>query len=371
MPVAFHSRGRADTRGRLGPAFYAGLNDDELPPPGALAEATMRGRGILSILDPSNAAPPDSALAPGYLPDQSPIAYPGRPQMSGIEIAGEPTGGETMAPEALSEVPRSTSGILSYPELFSIAPDGRPIQAPDVGQKDPILNRPSAPGLADALPDAAPAVLSPLGDVFFQEPARDAGEEKRKSSIGHADDLESLIPLWGAGRNTLADLEEGNYGSAALNGAMFLSDLFLVGAPAKFIAKAALTGARKGGLKGAREAARYAVMGPIRAEEPSHTKWKYVRSQLGKHGMLEKYQHGHHWIVHRNEGIGRHIPDAIKNHPLNIIGMPKDLSVHGRLHGPYKGLPQYNALQKYWYGTPLWFKNLKLDLALHGSDLVR
>ncbi|MFM9718811.1 hypothetical protein, partial [Streptomyces galilaeus] len=76
MPVAFHSRGRADTRGRLGPAFYAGLNDDELPPSGALTEATMRGRGILSFLDPSNAAPPDSLLASGYLPDQLPITYP-------------------------------------------------------------------------------------------------------------------------------------------------------------------------------------------------------------------------------------------------------------------------------------------------------
>jgi hypothetical protein len=360
VPVVFHSRGRADTRGRLGPAFYAGLNDDELPPPGALTEATMRGRGILSFLDPSNAAPPDSSLAPGYLPDQSPITYPGRPQMSGIEIADEPNGGETMAPGALSEAAWPALGILSYPGLSDIPPD-----------EDPILTRPSHPDPTDASPDAAPAVLSPLGDVFFQDPPRDAGEQKRKGSIGHATDLESLIPLWGAGRNTLADLEEGNYGSAALNGAMFLSDLFLVGAPAKFIAKAALTGARKGGLKGAREAARYAVMGPIRAEKPSHTKWKYVRSQLGKHGMLEKYQHGHHWIVHRNEGIGRHIPEAIKNHPLNIMGMPKDLSVHGRLHGSYKGLPEYNYLQKYWYGTPLWFKKLNVDLALHGSDLVR
>lgn len=360
MPVAFHSRGRADTRGRLGPAFYAGLNDDELPPSGALTEATMRGRGILSFLDPSNAAPPDSLLAPGYLPDQLPITYPGRAQMSAIEIADEPNGGETMAPGALSEVARPELGILSYPGLSGMPPD-----------EDPILTRPSHPDRTDASPDAAPAVLSPLGDVFFQDPPRDAGEQKRKGSIGHATDLESLIPLWGAGRNTLADLEEGNYGSAALNGALFLSDLFLVGAPAKFIAKAALTGARKGGLEGARKAGRYAIMGPLRAEKPTHTRWKYVRSQLGEHGMLEKYQHGHHWIVHRNEGIGRHIPEAIKNHPLNIIGMPKDPSVHGRLHGRYKGLPKYNALQKYWYGTPLWFKNLKLDLALHGSDLVR
>jgi len=52
---------------------------------------------------------------------------------------------------------------------------------------------------------------------------------------------------------------------------------------------------------------------------------------------------------------GEKVPDAIKNQPWNIKPMPR-AEVHGRITGPYKGKPQFNALERYWYGTPAWSK---------------
>ena len=30
--------------------------------------------------------------------------------------------------------------------------------------------------------------------------------------------------------------------------------------------------------------------------------------------------------------------------------------IHGRIHGRYRGKPQFNQAQRYWYGTPAWSK---------------
>ncbi|MFZ4066841.1 MAG: amidohydrolase family protein [Phenylobacterium sp.] len=49
-------------------------------------------------------------------------------------------------------------------------------------------------------------------------------------SVGHPELLESLIPVWGSGREAVADFQEGDYAGAALNGALAASDLFLAGA---------------------------------------------------------------------------------------------------------------------------------------------
>jgi hypothetical protein len=49
------------------------------------------------------------------------------------------------------------------------------------------------------------------------------------------------------------------------------------------------------------------------------------------------------------------VPDAIKNQPWNIKPMPS-AEVRGRITGPYKGKPQFNVAERYWYGTPAWSK---------------
>lgn len=51
----------------------------------------------------------------------------------------------------------------------------------------------------------------------------------------------------------------------------------------------------------------------------SHT-WGATRSWMNSRGImtLRSGQHRHHWLFERNQGIGRFVPDAIKNQPWNI-----------------------------------------------------
>jgi hypothetical protein len=151
--------------------------------------------------------------------------------------------------------------------------------------------------------------------------------------IGHPGTLESFIPVWGSGREALADLEEGKPVSAAFNAGLAALDLTGIGMLDKVLAK--------GGI--------YAVKGAI-GESAAQGGWRAVRRKMGDLKILEPYQHGHHWFIPQN-GWGKKVPNLIKNHPANIHGMPSR-EIHGRLHGRYKGKPEFGFLHKYWHGTP-------------------
>lgn len=155
-------------------------------------------------------------------------------------------------------------------------------------------------------------------------------------SVGHPGFAESLIPVWGSGREAVADFQEGNYAGAALNGALAASDLFL----AESIAK----GLAKGGFYIAEDLAKKAPYG-----------WKKeVRPWMGEKGHLKPRQHGHHWAIPQ-KGWGKQVPDAIKNQPWNIKPMP-DATTHGRLEHRVGDLPRFNPVERYWHGTPAWSK---------------
>jgi hypothetical protein len=81
---------------------------------------------------------------------------------------------------------------------------------------------------------------------------------------------------------------------------------------------------------------------------------------MGKNGLLEAGQHGHHGIIPRG-GWGKYVPESIKNQPWNITAMPSR-EVHARIHGPYKGLPQYGRVERYWRGSPDWAKTAHVAL---------
>ena len=193
-------------------------------------------------------------------------------------------------------------------------PGGPPLQSSTIGTRPPTSTT-SAP-----VPQAAnPSLFDQAGQAFSQW--------QHSKPIGHPGFAESLIPVWGSGRDAVADLQEGDYPGAALNGALAISDLI----PAKAVAGALDKGMWKAG---------------------SHT-WAATRKWLGKEGYLEAGQHGHHWLIPRN-GWGKDVPDWLKNHPWNIKGMPSP-EIHGRIHGRYNG-PQFNPAQRFWYGTPAWWK---------------
>ena len=172
---------------------------------------------------------------------------------------------------------------------------------------------------------------------------RDQETPHKSASVGHPGFAESLIPVWGSGREAIADFQEGDYAGAALNGALAASDLFLAGSVAKGLAK--------GGI--------YMIKGPL-GKSVAGQEWKAVRSKMGKMGLLDKHQHGHHAFIPQK---ATDVPAAIRNHPLNIKGMPTEVrngrgysEMHGRIHGPYGGKPQFNRAEGYWYGTPTWSK---------------
>lgn len=81
---------------------------------------------------------------------------------------------------------------------------------------------------------------------------------------------------------------------------------------------------------------------------------KEVRPWMVEQGYLKKGQHVHHWAIPQN-GWGKSVPERIKNQPWNIKPMPDGpagAEMHGRMTGPYKGKPQFNAVERYVHGTP-------------------
>jgi hypothetical protein len=145
----------------------------------------------------------------------------------------------------------------------------------------------------------------------------------------HPGVAESVVPVWGSGREAVADALEGDVVGAVVNTGLALSDL----APGAYALKAGAKGAVK--LAG------------------SHT-WNATRKWMGKNGLLEAGQHGHHGIIPRN-GWGKIVPDGIKNQPWNITAT-RNVEDHMRIHGPYRGQPQYGQVERYWRGSPDWAK---------------
>jgi len=72
----------------------------------------------------------------------------------------------------------------------------------------------------------------------------------------------------------------------------------------------------------------------------------------------------HHWYIERNSKVGKWLrskfenADAFINHPLNLNPLAK--GVHRRFTGKWGNLGRFNSIQKWWYGTPSWYKQGQL-----------
>ena len=165
-----------------------------------------------------------------------------------------------------------------------------------------------------------------------------------------------MIPVVGSGQEALADLEDRKYALAALNAGLAVSDLALL--------KALVVGLAKGGLKTGGEFAWRTKSWP--KDRVEREKVQGAREWLGERGFLKTGQPGHHWIFEQKTSV----PDWIKNQPPFITAM-KDAVEHGRVHGPYTvngvKLPRFNALERFWYGTPPWVKSAYVSSAGHSG----
>lgn len=161
----------------------------------------------------------------------------------------------------------------------------------------------------------------------------------------------AVVDIFGGARRARAAVEERDYPRALFEGVGGAADLYIAGA--------IIRGVLKGGIK---------TKGPTAWrtkpwEQESYRQW------LGRMGFLERGQHGHHALI-PNNGWGKAVPDWFKNQPWNIKGM-ESAEVHGRVHGRYKGKPQFNALERYWHGTPPWWKAANAAAAAHGGSAIK
>ncbi len=162
--------------------------------------------------------------------------------------------------------------------------------------------------------------------------------------------LESAIPVVGPAWEFAADVQQKHYGHAALDAAVGLLDV-----P---VAKAIV----KGGVKVLAGKAFY-VPKKERTLEASYNWKEKVRPWMAEANYLKPGQHGHHGLIPQN-GWGKAVSNKIKNQPWNIKPMP-DSVTHMKIHGLF-GHAKFNPLQRYWHGTPSWWKAANASAAGHG-----
>lgn len=152
-----------------------------------------------------------------------------------------------------------------------------------------------------------------------------------------------MIPVYGPARAAINDFQEGRYVWGAVNVAITASDFIVV--------KAAFTGLARGATKG------------FIKFSGSQT-WEAHRKWLTRRGFREVAgQPFHHWLLERNQGIGKYVPGLIKHHPWNL--MPMDSA------GFHTWLHNANIFQKSWYGTPTWFKGLLVSVFGREANALR
>jgi hypothetical protein len=174
-----------------------------------------------------------------------------------------------------------------------------------------------------------------------------------KSSVGHPGFAESLIPVWGSGREAVADFQDGDYVGAALNGGLAASDLFLAGAGGKALIKTIAKAATKAGGK-----------------RVLSTTWNATRARMKNEGYIPPGQQGHHWLIPQN-GWGKSVPAKIKNAHWNV--MPRPAHVHKRIHTRdlIGGKPRFNFAERYLYGTPRTAKVISADAVGHPATALK
>lgn len=153
---------------------------------------------------------------------------------------------------------------------------------------------------------------------------------------------ESFIPVVGPAWEAAADLQDGNYGGAAFNGAMAVADALPIGV----------------GIKGLRAASK-----GIWALKAGRVTAGAAAAQLRRKGLAVAGEEIHHSIP--LNGLSRSVEDW-RNHYAFLKVLPKE--VHRRLHGRFNGNPQFGLLGELWHGTTDWQKAVPAGVAGYAAD---
>jgi len=201
------------------------------------------------------------------------------------------------------------------------------------------------------------SVPDPEGDLYDSEMAklrqqRAADDEPSISNdgsseagfrIAHPNTLESFIPVVGPVWEAAADVQDGDYWGAAGNVVLAGADLLPVGEAVK-------------GIRAASKGIGLLKSGSVTAGA--------ARKVLRRVGMAGPGQEIHHSIP--LNGIGRNVQDWRNHYPfLKVL----DQAVHRRLTGSWMGMPRYDPIRRFWYGTPDWMK-IPGNVAAHTADAI-
>lgn len=177
--------------------------------------------------------------------------------------------------------------------------------------------------------------------------------------VGQPGFAESLIPVWGSGRAMVDDLQNGNWGMAAINGAFLVSDLFLV---STFV----------------RTTAKLGVKGVLRLGS-----WNATRRRMGAMGLANASEEMHH--VFKQSKVRSRCLKIILNHPLAVLNLGTTDATytykgteftmrqwHKLLDGyKSKGL-RLNVLERGWYGSSAFVKHSGINFSSKtASGIVR
>lgn len=154
-------------------------------------------------------------------------------------------------------------------------------------------------------------------------------------------------------RRARRELEQGHMARALVDGATSALDLAVLGNGVR--------GILRGELK---------LKGPFAWRTKPWETGRGAREWMGDKGIVQRGQHAHHALI-PNNGWGKFIPDAIKNQPANIKPMENSLT-HTRIHSASRkaGLPRFNPLERYWHGTPTWWKVANGSGVAHAAQAV-
>lgn len=152
-----------------------------------------------------------------------------------------------------------------------------------------------------------------------------AGPKMARPSFG-----QSLIPVVGPAWEAAADLQDGNYGGAALNAAFAIGDALPVGVAFKGVRSASkgIGMLKKGSVSG-----------------------NAAQKMLKSKGLTGVGTEVHHTIP--LNGASRTAQDW-RNHYALLKVLPQ--AQHRRLTGRWGDLSRYNSAQRLWYGTTDWMK---------------
>ena len=153
----------------------------------------------------------------------------------------------------------------------------------------------------------------------------------------------SFIPVVGPAWEAAADLQDGNYGGAAFNAAMAVTDVLPFGVAVK-------------GLNAARKGVGLVKKGSVTAGAAA--------SRLRAWGLVKKGEEEVHHAVPLN-GTSRSVQDWRNHYPFLKV-LPKEQ--HRRLTGSWNGKPMYDPIRRMWYGTTDWMKAVPMGVAGYAAD---